>query len=700
MGNKVTKDSQELQPPPGSFGEEPLLVLPSGEIVDLANGYIPLLARFTFEDKASKGLRKRKPGQKPEPPVYFTALELVRDHKILYLTGASGSGKTTFAKYLSFRLVTSGFKKPRPVARNDLGDVKDEKWDIDGLIPYFFAVKDANDLRTLAKDSIPQLLRTEVQGKGNKVLIILDALERADQTAPEHISSIIESAKEHENVWVIFLGEATICGRWVLPSDLARHELLPLLATQKQQAVRRLLDDNDSREKVATGEAAANPALFALALQAKHPGDRAEQLLDDWLSFAYPESPEADKLAEEAYHKVLGEYATKESQAWHTSLILDPRTTSPALLSGIVQQLLAARHLSGLSATTAVNHFHRQPLTSTPVIRSCLLRLQEAGKSDELVEGLLGGTKTESQRGALLVADLVSDDPRFRTNIFEVVLSVVTNGSLSPREREQAGRILSRLGDPRDLTALADVPAGSFVMGSESHPNSRPTARISLNSFKIGIYPVVNRDYLVFARETGRDWLSPDAGDPERQSAPATDLTWYDARAYCNWLTKQWRRSGKISAAEQVRLPTEPEFERASRGDQDAAGSEGLAFPWGTEWQDDLANSEEVGFNKTCTVGLFPNGRSPYGCYDMAGQVWEWCTTLWGEDMATPSFKYPYSNDGREALNAPEPVRRVLRGGCFSSPKIKANCTYRGSLEPAGFWRGNGFRMVVAPIAS
>jgi iron(II)-dependent oxidoreductase len=67
--------------------------------------------------------------------------------------------------------------------------------------------------------------------------------------------------------------------------------------------------------------------------------------------------------------------------------------------------------------------------------------------------------------------------------------------------------------------------------------------------------------------------------------------------------------------------------------------------------------------------------------------------------MATPHFAYPYLDDGREALDAGPSIRRVLRGGCFSSGKLKACCTYRGSLEPDGFWRGNGFRIVVAKAA-
>jgi iron(II)-dependent oxidoreductase len=64
--------------------------------------------------------------------------------------------------------------------------------------------------------------------------------------------------------------------------------------------------------------------------------------------------------------------------------------------------------------------------------------------------------------------------------------------------------------------------------------------------------------------------------------------------------------------------------------------------------------------------------------------------------MSAPSFQHPYRNDdGRQNLNAAPFIRRVLRGGCFSRGKLKACCTYRGSLEPDGFWRGNGFRVVV-----
>lgn len=120
-----------------------------------------------------------------------------------------------------------------------------------------------------------------------------------------------------------------------------------------------------------------------------------------------------------------------------------------------------------------------------------------------------------------------------------------------------------------------------------------------------------------------------------------------------------------------------------------------IIHPWGIGWDVERANAEDAGFNDTVAVGLFPAGRSPYGCHDMAGQVWEWCSTLWGEDMALPSFTYLYWEDGREDVSAPDRLRGVLRGGCFSSGPLKASATYRGSLEAQGYWRGNGFRIAV-----
>ncbi|KXH34800.1 hypothetical protein CSAL01_00381 [Colletotrichum salicis] len=152
------------------------------------------------------------------------------------------------------------------------------------------------------------------------------------------------------------------------------------------------------------------------------------------------------------------------------------------------------------------------------VVRHDLLPLLEPQRretSTALVDGLPGGKPASSQRAALLVAGLIPLSAEVESKVKSFILEIIENGALSAGEREKAGRLLSRYGDPRDLTGLAVVPAGSFLIGSESHPNSQPLHRISLERFRIGFYTVANRDYHVFVRDTGRDWMSPDGADPE-----------------------------------------------------------------------------------------------------------------------------------------------------------------------------------------
>jgi gamma-glutamyl hercynylcysteine S-oxide synthase len=680
----------KLRADAAGFGSEPLLVLHGEHIINLENGYIPLLVDFTFEDKAAKGLRKRKASDKPEPPIYFSVLEVVRDNQILFLRGPSGGGKTTFAKHLCFRLATTDLNDARPVIRNNFGLVHEESWDAANIAPCYFRVESPQTLKSLINNTIPSLLKYVDTKNGDEseerlgLLIIIDAIEKAGDEVLALLPGLVTLVEGLDCVRLLFLSDTSISKRWTLPSAVVRHNILPLFETQRKDAVSRFTGVESSQIIIGTGTAAANPTIFALALQAKHPGEQTEEVLDSWLSIVIPDPSSAEDLALEAFKGIDSKHLSQQG-------------TGPTLSSlNAVQELLAARHLATLPTDAAINLFRHDPLGTQTIISSVLIRLSLSGKSYVLAERLISGTTTLSQQGALLVASLGKESKIMHKQLAAKMLDIINQGALSVSEREEAGRVLARLGDPRDLTELADVPNGTFVFGSNSHPNSQPQGQITLNDFRIGVYPVVNRDYLLFIQETGREWLSPDGQYPERSNAPATDLTWNDARAYCKWLTHRWRLSKKISPDEHVRLPTEPEWERASNGDQNQANAASPIYPWGREWKDDASNFEETGFNTTCTVGLFPRGRSPYGCYDMAGQVWEWCTTLWGEDMSTPFFSYPWRDDGRERLDAPESVRRVLRGGCFSSGRLKACGTYRGSLEPIGFWRGNGFRVVVA----
>lgn len=697
------------------FGGHPLLVSPDGQVISLADGYIPLLANFTFEDKEAKGLRKGNNGvdEEPKPPVYFSALELVRDTKILLLCGTSGAGKTSFAKHLAFQLATtptgSSSIGPRPLVRNEIGTIHDEQWEEAGdVVPcYFnFAIRGPESLTTLIDDTLLRLMASTRAEEGHTTkrtfLIILDSIDRAGEADRVHIAKILAFVRTVENIRLLLLGdrETSTIKHWALPPDVVRHDFLPLLKVQRQQLVSSLATrdapPNVAAVGIGAGSAAATPAYFALALQAQHRGGQAEELLDAWLAIVAPGKSAADGIAAQAFDDLVLDLGSKSLDRHDMQPSVYLTNNLPLLFSSTaVLRLLAALHLLNLPIETAVALFQREPSGSEPVVRSLLARLHTSSKSIDLIEGLVRGSGTNAQLGALLASDFIAQPSasRFQEQISSQMLAVIEQGTLPAGQREQAARVLSRLGDPRDLTALGHIPAGVVTLGSDSHPNSQPTGRISMASFRIGLYPVVNRDFSLFVRETGRAWQSPDGFSPEKQAAPATDLTWYDAVAYCKWLTRRWRLNGRIGPDEHVRLPTEPEWERASRGDQDIGE---MVYPWGMDWQDDAANCEESGFNTTCSVGLFPKGRSPYGCYDMAGQVWEWCSTLWGQDMATPSFRYPWCDDGREALDAPGSVRRVLRGGCFSSGRFKISCTYRGSLEPGAFWRGNGFRIVVA----
>jgi iron(II)-dependent oxidoreductase len=280
------------------------------------------------------------------------------------------------------------------------------------------------------------------------------------------------------------------------------------------------------------------------------------------------------------------------------------------------------------------------------------------------------------------------------------LLSIVTQGWLPAVDRDLAGRMMAVLGDPRDLDALVTVAGGPFVMGRDDSDNAGPQHSVTLPTFRIGKYPVVNAQYERFVKATGREWSSKDRHRPERANAPAAIVTWYDVCAYCAWLTQLWRANATITANEVVRLPSEAEWEKACRGGSDLEddnGSRSRHFPWGHEWKEDHCNSKELGLDDTCVVGMFPQGASPYGCLDMGGQVWEWTLSLWGKNMHTPDFRYPYvPEDGREDLKASVQVRRVLRGGSFGGTWDRARSTYRGALEPTGFWRGDGFRIVVA----
>jgi len=304
------------------------------------------------------------------------------------------------------------------------------------------------------------------------------------------------------------------------------------------------------------------------------------------------------------------------------------------------------------------------------------------------------------------------------TRVGERLALLLARGRLSPRERSVAGDVLACLGDPRDFGARVVVPAGPFSMGSADAEglggrDEGLQHTVTLPAFEIGQYPVTQAQFGVFVAAGGYEerhywtldgwrWKARhgertprDFGPPfNLPNHPVVGVSWYEAMAYCAWLTETWRATRQIDAGQVVRLPNEAEWEKAARG------SDGRAWPWGDMWDETRCGTMELGLGNTAPVGIFPDGASPYGGLDMAGNVWEWTSSLWGRwtgGKAERLFGYPYdATDGRENLEAGDDMLRVLRGGSFYSNQQYACCAARIRMIPDFRVDNIGFRIVVA----
>jgi formylglycine-generating enzyme required for sulfatase activity len=215
------------------------------------------------------------------------------------------------------------------------------------------------------------------------------------------------------------------------------------------------------------------------------------------------------------------------------------------------------------------------------------------------------------------------------------------------------------------------ISAGEFLMGSDplldklAEENELPQHLVNLPEFWMGRSPVTNAQFGMFKKAVSKDTNDPSGGfktfrstseyrkyeaqlDEQRRLSnhPVSLVTIKDAIEFCNWLKEQ--------TGLPVNLPTEPEWEKAARG------TDGRIYPWGNDFDPKRANStvlEPANQDKTMPVGQYsPLGDSPYGCVDMAGNIWEWTRSL--------SKPYPYDLlDGREDLGQLTSSECVQRGG-------------------------------------
>jgi formylglycine-generating enzyme required for sulfatase activity len=236
--------------------------------------------------------------------------------------------------------------------------------------------------------------------------------------------------------------------------------------------------------------------------------------------------------------------------------------------------------------------------------------------------------------------------------------------------------------DPALKSPQVEVPAGTFLMGSEAGAaDERPVHYVAGSAFAMDRYEVTNARYAACVAAgacsapalTSSFTRSSYYGDATFADHPVIHVSWHQAVAFCAWAGG--------------RLPSEAEWERAARGTADAR-----TYPWG----DDAPDCSKANFancvGDTDRVGRRPAGQSPYGAFDMAGNVWEW-TADWydaGFYGRSPDLDPVGPEDGH---------LKVMRGGCWQSGAVLLRATCRKPELPSSWAPNVGFRCVYPAAA-
>ncbi|MDP2806862.1 MAG: formylglycine-generating enzyme family protein, partial [bacterium] len=228
--------------------------------------------------------------------------------------------------------------------------------------------------------------------------------------------------------------------------------------------------------------------------------------------------------------------------------------------------------------------------------------------------------------------------------------------------------------NPTDGSVLIEIPAGSFSMGSsDGGSDEKPVHTISLDKYYIGKYEVTVGQFKKFCQATGKSMPEQPTWN-NRDDHPVVNVTWNDAKAYCDWAG--------------LRLPTEAEWEKAARG------TDGRSYPWGNGWDGNKCNhgkdsspytDASDGYENTSPVGNLSSGVSPYGAYDMAGNVWEWCNDWY-------DGSYYGSSPSSNPTGPSSGTFRVLRGGSWYFNTLYCRSAYRLGRYPVNWYYYFGFR--------
>ncbi len=251
------------------------------------------------------------------------------------------------------------------------------------------------------------------------------------------------------------------------------------------------------------------------------------------------------------------------------------------------------------------------------------------------------------------------------------------------RIQECNDKLLAARQPKEDMTpaGMVRIPAGSFMMGSnDGESDEKPVHQVSVDEFYMDKYEMTVAQYQKFLAANSSQ-TKPDNWNEQLQNSnwPVVYVTWNDAVAYCEWLSRQ---RGK-----RVRLPTEAEWEYAARG-----GLSGKKYPWGDDISAAKANYDASGNRQLDwenakrylrDVGSY--AANNYGLYDTAGNVWEWCSDWYSSD-------YYQASPSRNPKGPTSGTSRVLRGGSWDNYPHNLRCAYRNGDEPTFRYNSVGVR--------
>ncbi|HSH05518.1 MAG TPA: SUMF1/EgtB/PvdO family nonheme iron enzyme [Anaerolineae bacterium] len=367
--------------------------------------------------------------------------------------------------------------------------------------------------------------------------------------------------------------------------------------------------------------------------------------------------------------------------------------------------------------------------------------------ASEILRRFMAAEPGEVGEAVVLAGEAVADagasgvTPACRREVIEALLAVMGEANaVAPLRRAEAGRVLARVGDPRqgvmtvEAMPMCLVPKGAFWMGSEDgNVGEQPCHQLDLAyDYWLGQYPVTNTQFNQFVEAGGyqekeywaeaiahgrwQDGLYQGRDKPRNHgytfslpNHPVVGMSWYEAMAFCRWLTVRVA----LPEGYRISLPSEAEWEKGAKGGLNVVeepivrpfvnlmGVKTVSlvenskprrkYPWGDTFESgghQYANYGQM-IKSTTAVGCYPDNVSPYGCVEMAGNVFEWTRTVYG-------FDYPYeAEDGREELASTK--SRRIKGGSWAWGNDALRCAFRDWYYINFDHDNYGFRVMVCP---